>query len=225
MVNGIYDIGRIENVHFNPWWSMEPKLFEWQMANGEAFIFGRTDWQYVFNTFCFGYRVGYRFVETKEAMCNGNFLGLGADDCYTAVLVDASPRFGILITNGEFVSFHGPDPTMVVVSPANSGAVWFVNCAFWGPCNQIARIAGRGTVGFSDCTFMQWDGKQEGRPALRVESGSIVIRGCEFPEDKPQIELGVTVRRAVITDNLFTGLERIANRSKGAVKISNNSAD
>jgi hypothetical protein len=225
MVNGIYDVGRIENVHFNPWWSMKPKLLEWQMKNGEAFIFGRTDWQYVFNTFCFGYRVGYRFVETKEGMCNGNFLGLGADDCHTALQVDASPRFGILITNGEFVSFQGPDPTTVVVSPANSGAVRFVNCAFWGPCNQIARIAGRGTVGFSDCTFMQWDGKQEGRPAVRVESGSIVIRGCEFQEDHPQIELGVAVRRAVITDNLFTGRERIANRSKGVVKIANNSAD
>ncbi|MEQ1936028.1 MAG: glycosyl hydrolase family 28-related protein, partial [Fimbriimonadaceae bacterium] len=24
-VDSIYDIGRIENVHFNPWWSMEPK--------------------------------------------------------------------------------------------------------------------------------------------------------------------------------------------------------
>ena len=108
IVNGIYDIGRIENVHFNPWWSMGPKLLKWQMENGEAFIFGRTDWQYVFNTFCFGYRVGYRFIETKEGMCNGNFLGLGADDCYTAMVVDGSPRFGILITNGEFVSFQGP---------------------------------------------------------------------------------------------------------------------
>jgi hypothetical protein len=73
-------------------------------------------------------------------MCNGNFLGIGADDCYTALVVDASPRFGILITNGEFVSFHGPDPTMVAVSPSNSGSVRFVNSAFWGPCNQIARI-------------------------------------------------------------------------------------
>jgi hypothetical protein len=28
-VDSIYDIGRIENVHFNPWWSMKPKLFHW----------------------------------------------------------------------------------------------------------------------------------------------------------------------------------------------------
>ena len=225
VVNAIYDIGRIENVHFNPWWSMSPKLLQWQMENGEAFVFGRTDWQYVLNTFCFGYHVGYRFIATQEGLCNGNFLGIGADDCFTAVTVDASAPFGILITNGEFVSFHGPDPTMVVVGRASRGAVRFVNCAFWGPCNQIARIAGRGTVGFSDCTFTQWDSQREGRPALRVESGSILVRGCEFQEDKPQIALGEKVRRAVISDNLFTGRERIANRSQGVVKVANNAED
>jgi hypothetical protein len=225
VVDGIFDIGRIENVHFNPWWSMSPKLFEWQMASGEAFVFGRSDWQYVFNTFCYGYKVGYRFIATEHGVCNGNFLGVGADDCATALSVDASARYGILITNGEFVSFRGPDPTMVVVSPANSGSVRFVNCAFWGPCNQIARVAGRGTIGFSDCTFVQWDQHREGRPAVRVESGSVVIRGCEFQEDKSQIELRAGVRRAVIIGNLFTGRERIVNKSRGAVTIANNVAD
>ena len=96
-VDAIYDIGRIENVHFNPWWSMK-KPFEWQMANGEAFIFGRTDWQYVLNTFCYGYKVGYKFIQTKAGVCNGNFLGLGADDCRTAVVVEQSAPFGLLIT-------------------------------------------------------------------------------------------------------------------------------
>lgn len=57
-VDGVYDIGRIENVHWNPWWSMQPELFNWQKENGEAFIFERTDWHYVLNTFCFGYKKG-----------------------------------------------------------------------------------------------------------------------------------------------------------------------
>jgi hypothetical protein len=100
--------------------------------------------------------------------------------------------------------------------------VRFVNSAFWGPCNQIAKIAGKGTVGFSDCTFVQWDRKREGRAALQVESGSLIVRGCEFQADRPQIELGSAVRRAVITDNLLTGETRIQNQSKGAVVISNN---
>jgi hypothetical protein len=224
-VDQIYDIGRIENVHFNPWWSLKPKLFQWQMAHGEAFVFGRTDWQYVFNTFCFGYNVGYRFIKTRAGVCNGNFLGIGADDCHTALVVDESAPYGLLITNGEFVSFHGPDPTMIDVRPTHTGSVRFVNCAFWGPCHQIAKVAGSGTVGFSDCTFVQWDAKKEGRHALQASGGTLLVRGCEFRADRPQVELGEGVRRAVITDNVFTGAARLTNRSPGRVQIANNAAE
>jgi hypothetical protein len=130
-----------------------------------------------------------------------------------------------LISNGEFVSFHGPDPTMVRVSTNNTGAVRFVNSSFWGPCNQIAKIAGRGTVGFSDCTFVQWDRNKEGRHALQVEGGSLIVRGCDFQENKPQIELGESVRRAVITDNLIRGKQRVSNNSRGNVVLKDNAND
>jgi hypothetical protein len=225
LVDAIYDIGRIENVHFNPWWSMKPKLFQWQMAHGEAFIFGRSDWQYVYNTFCFGYNVGYRFVRTDSGVCNGNFLGIGADDCHTALVVDQCAPYGLLITNGEFVSFHGPDPTMIEIGKDNTGSVRFVNCAFWGPCNQVAKIAGTGTVGFGDCTFTQWGGKDGTRPAIQAQSGTVLVRGCEFRQDRPQIQLGKNVRRAVITGNVFTGAPRIANESDGNVQIALNSSE
>ena len=222
LIDSIYDIRRVENVHFNPWWSTRPKLFDWQMAHGEAFILGRSDWQYMLNTFCFGYKIGYKFIKTKSGVCNGNFLGLGADDCQTSLVVEQSAPMGLLITNGQFVSFHGPDPTMVEVVDTNRGSVRFVNCAFWGPCHQIARLAGTGTVGFSDCTFTQWDSQREGRHAIQAASGTLLVRGCEFRQDKPQIELQPKVRRAVITGNLFTGPARIANHSQGNVQIANN---
>jgi len=225
LVDSIYDIGRIENVHFNPWWSMKPRLFQWQMANGEAFLFGRSDWQYVYNTFCFGYKVGYRFIKSDSGVCNGNFLGIGADDCHTALVVDQCAPFGLLITNGEFVSFHGPDPTMIEVGKDNTGSVRFVNCAFWGPCNQIAKIAGTGTVGFGDCTFTQWGGKDGTRPAIQAQNGTVLVRGCEFRQDRPQIQLGRDVRRAVITGNIFTGAQRIVNESEGNVQIGLNSSE
>jgi hypothetical protein len=221
-VDNILDIGRIENVHFNPWWSLKPRLFDWQMSNGEAFIFGRSDWQYVLNTFCFGYKVGYRFIKTPAGLCNGNFLGIGADDCQTSLVVDDCAPMGLQITNGEFVSFHGPDPTMVRVEKTNSGAARFVNCAFWGPCNQIAQIDGRGTVGFSDCTFLQWDRENKGLFAIQAAGGAVLVRGCEFWQDHPQIELRPGVRRAIVTDNVVRGGIRIANRSAGNVAIANN---
>jgi len=219
LVDSIYDIGRIENVHFNPWWSGNRKLRQWQLENGEAFIFGKSDWQYVYNTFCFGYKIGYKFIEGRRGMCNGNFLGIGADDCYTSLVVEQCAPYGLLITNGEFVSFHGPDPTMIRVENSNTGSVRFVNCAFWGPCNQIAKISGKGTVGFGDCTFVQWGGKQHDLHAIQAESGTVLIRGCEFRQDRPQIQLGEGVERAIITENVFTGAERIDNKSKGNVQL------
>jgi hypothetical protein len=224
-VDFIYDIGRIENVHFNPWWSIQPKLFEWQQKNGEAFVFGKSDWEYVFNTFCFGYGIGYKFIKTRSGNCNGNFLGIGADDCLTALEVEQCSNIGLLISNGEFVSFHGPDPTMVRVGTNNTGSVRFVNSAFWGPCNQIAKIAGKGTVGFSDCTFVQWDRNREGRHALQVEGGNLLVRGCEFQEDKPQVEIGQAVRKAVVTENIIKGKLRVTNHGGGVAILKDNASD
>jgi hypothetical protein len=103
---------------------------------------------------------------------------------------------------------------MVAVTASNSGVVRFSNCAFWGPCNQIAEIAGTGTVGFSDCTFCQWDGKNLGRPAIHATGGSVLIRGCEFQQDKNHIVIEKGVKRAIVSDNLTPGPLHIANALK-----------
>lgn len=44
-VDQTYDIGRIENVHFNPWYSVDKRLMAWQLTHAEAFMIARTDWQ------------------------------------------------------------------------------------------------------------------------------------------------------------------------------------
>jgi Pectate lyase superfamily protein len=218
-VDGVYDIGRIENVHFNPWWSIDPAVLDWQRTNGEAFIFSRTDWEYVLNTFAFGYGVGYRFNHSKDGECNGNLLGIGADDCNVAVKVDQSAAFGLLITNGEFTSFHGKNPTQVVVAPGNTGVVRFSNCAFWGPCDRIADISGSGTVGFSDCTFVQWDGRHQGLEAIRANGGSLLIRGCDFREDKNDVALEHGLKQAIVRDNLYAGSPKITVADPGIAKL------
>ena len=70
-----------------------------------------------------------------------------------------------------------------------------------------------------------WDHKKEGRAALQLESGTVLVRGCEFRESKPQIVLGEAVRRAVITGNIITGQPGITNHSKGKVSIADNASD
>jgi hypothetical protein len=89
----------------------------------------------------------------------------------------------------------------------------------------VARIAGEGTVGFSDCTFTQWGGQAGDRHAIQVQSGTVLVRGCEFRQDRPQILLEKEVKRAIVTQNLFQGAERILNRSAGKTQISMNLSD
>ena len=83
-IDSNYDIGRVENAHFNPWWSTTPAYLAWQLTYGRAFVIARSDWEYFFNTFALGYAIGYHFVESAVqgplgGSCNGNFLGIGAD--------------------------------------------------------------------------------------------------------------------------------------------------
>ncbi|KAL5502665.1 hypothetical protein EMCRGX_G009473 [Ephydatia muelleri] len=223
-VDQIYDIGRIEDVHWNPWYSGFNKQFmSWQLVHGRAFVFGRTDWEYVFNTFAFGYAIGYHFIATDAGGCNGNFLGIGADMMVNAsVQVDQADPYGILITNGEFTAFVDSsfgiqaDSTEVIVGPSNAGSIRFVNCAFWGPSNQIAKLSGQGTTGFSDCTFNAWDAQKKGNSAIIVDgaTGSLQVRGCDFQQDGNQINLSTTLKKAVITGNIFTGSTRIAGKAR-----------
>ena len=224
-VDQVYDIGRIENVHWNPYWSQDGELLRWMLDHGEAFVFGRTDWHYVLNTFCFGYRYGYRFIRTEDGYCNGNFLGIGADRCLVAVQVDEASETGLLITNGEFVSFDDPDPTMVVVGDENHGRIQFVNCAYWGPNNQIARIGGDGAVCFSECIFREHDRKGEGRYAIQASGGDLMVRGCTFEKNAPQIDLSPGVRRAIVTDNFVNGTVRIRIAEGVRARVEGNIGD
>jgi hypothetical protein len=58
-----------------------------------------------------------------------------------------------------------------------------------------------------------------------VSDGTVLVRGCEFREDKPQIQLGPGVKRAVITDNIFTGKARVTNAAGARAVVANNSGE
>jgi len=230
-INQCYDVGRVENVHFWTFWGWEGAgtgIGKFTTHNGTAFIIGRTDWEYMYNTFCFGYKVGYHFVRTEQGSANGNFLGIGADATNIAVLVDDCELFGLLITNGEFVSFIDPEPTTVVVGPNNKGNIQFQNCSFWGHAlERIAVIKGNGTVAFNNCNFMQYDSKNKWIPAIECMEGNLIINSCSFTDfgfRKFHILLHPKVKTAVITSNRFSGLPVIENNSEGDVQIGLNAA-
>lgn len=234
LVDGCTDIGRIENVHFNPhyWFRDEgdgeprpnpEKLFDHLVANADGFVFARTDWQYVLNTFCYGYRAGYRFVRSDKGVCNGNFLGIGADGCDNSVLVEAAAPYGLLITNGEFVGLRAADPVQVVVRElARDAVVQFSNCAFWGPAGQNARLEG-GTTTFSQCNFHFWDNGDRGRASIEALGGSVSVQNCIFQRRAPHVKIGKKVRSAIVSGNMMAGGPKIESAGAAdAVQIAGN---
>ncbi len=225
------DIGRIENVHFNPhYWARadagrevpwEP-LRKYLWENLVAFEFARTDWEYVHNTFVFGAKVGYRFFKSASdqrppGTANGNFLGIGADWCQRALLVEDCQMPGLLITNGEFVGGEGADAMMEVL-PSNRGPVNLSNCSFWGPTPQAALLRGRGTTSFSQCNFLNHPAQAAKAFTLVAERGDLIVQACRFGIDSPDIRLEKDVETAVIMGNWFQRSREIENHSDGDVQ-------
>jgi hypothetical protein len=228
LIDNCTDIGRIENVHFNPhYWARTnlpnaptgdagKAVLRETIRHGEAFVFGRTDWEYVLNTFCYGYGIGYRFIDGETGPMNGNLVGIGADGTNVAVRVDAANPYGILITNGEFVSMFGQDPVEIFTGPAFSGVLQLNNCSFWGPTFTCADLRGPGTVSFSQCNFVQWN---EDAPAILARNGSVTVAGSRFQLARRHVYLGKGTRSAVIMGNTFTGPMDLVNESEGRVQV------
>jgi hypothetical protein len=190
LIEGTGDIGRIENVQFHSHFWAHPTfngnwkgVFAYMQQNLEAFIFGRTDWEYVNNTFVFPAKVGYRFIESKGGdwggACNGQFSGIGADACDTCVLVESIQPQGLLVSNGEFNAHKVGRSTQVVVEPACSGNIRFVNCGFWGPVAHNALLRGAAYVSFSDCYFSN-DNQEDPGFCIEAENGKLQVQHCTF---------------------------------------------
>jgi hypothetical protein len=203
------DIGRIENVQFHCHWWSSPEVGgdfrraqEYMWKHLEAFIFGRTDWEYVNNTFVFPVKTGYRFVAAEHGAANGQFSGIGADEAEVCVKVEAIQPMGLLISNGQFVAMRGDLRTQVIVEKTCAGSVRLVDCAFWGPARQNLLSHSQSFVSLSDC-YLSSQGRQKnpGLALVEADSGKLQVRGCSFGTDEPSIALRKGLQHAIITGN------------------------
>jgi hypothetical protein len=229
LVQSTGDIGRIENVQFHcHFWGHEAatggdfsKVFGYMQKNLEAFIIGRSDWEFMTNTFVFPAKIGYYFIRTEtdagwNGGCNGQFSGIAADATEICVQVEDVQPMGLLITNGQFNSHLHGEATQIIISSTNTGSIRFVNCGFWGPVRHNAVINGDGYVSFSDCYFSNNNNTNE--YSIVAESGRVQINHCTFDAMKssnvagtwayvgdktqpPAIHIEKNVKHAIVTEN------------------------
>lgn len=209
-VDNCTDIGRIDNIQFHAhWWSAPAvggdfhRAMEFMWQNCEAFIFGRSDWQFTTNTFVFPVRIGYHFIQTNAGTANGQFSGIGADEANVCVQVDAIQPMGLLISNGQFVCMHGDPRIAVLIGKNCNGSVRLVNCAFWGPLHQCVVSHSKSFVSLSDCYFSTANGglNKLRLPLVEADGGKLQVRGCSFATNEPSIALKTGLQHAIVTEN------------------------
>lgn len=208
LIDNCFDVGRVRNVHFWPFWDQKARPF--METKGTAFIIGRTDWEFMDFCFCIWYRVGFHFVANGNGPGNVILSSGGSDIGPTAVRVDQlQSHSGVTWVNGQFMSG-------IEVSEANTGPVKFTACGFWGinengmHCGSHATLAGSGHVTFDGCHFTMWDLEQKNAPCIDADCQGLAVRNCDFVEaGKRQIRLGKKVQSAIITGNRLRGGSKI----------------
>jgi hypothetical protein len=84
---------------------MSDPIMKFMREEGEGFILGKTDWEYMVNCFCIMYKVGFRFTQFKHGPGNVDLTQCGADVGPLAVLVeDCQPHAGIFFNNSQFMA-------------------------------------------------------------------------------------------------------------------------
>ena len=182
------DIGRIENVHFNPnfWTRMALKpgfpggdIKAYLEKNLVGFKIGKTDWEFISNSFVIFPRIGFHFDDFGHGPGNAVITQSGSDICPVAVRVDRSQAHaGVQVANGQFMS-------TIEIGPQNRGPVKLANCGFWGTeaTQEHVRQRGPSTLVLTGCHFTGWDHAKKGDPCIRAEGGRLIVNGCVFMDE------------------------------------------
>jgi hypothetical protein len=219
------DIGRIENVHFNPnfWTRMALKpafpggdIKAYLEKNLVGFKIGKTDWEFISNSFVIFPRIGFHFDDFGHGPGNAVVTQSGSDICPVAVRVDRTQNHaGVQFVNGQFMS-------TLEVGPQNRGPVKLTNCGFWGTeaTREHVRHAGPSTLALTACHFTGWNQGRKGDPCIRASGGRLIVNGCEFmDDDKQPILLEKGLKAAAILGCCFRGAKGVEDQSGGDVQI------
>jgi hypothetical protein len=230
------DIGRIENVHFNPhaWgrctFNDKAKGEGWQALcryleqNLVGFRIGRTDWEYMSNCFVIFAKVGLHFVRTENGTPNAVLTQCGSDIGPLGVQVDAcQAHAGLAFTNCQLMG-------AMKIGPENIGPVKLSNCGFWptGQTGSQAVLAGTGTTTFQGCHFAGWANDGSDAACIDVQAGVALITACDFmAAGKTQLRVGAKAVGATVVGCRLRGGERfeVAPEAEQRVKSGLNLTD
>jgi len=209
-IDQCYDVGRIEDVHFWPFWDVKA-LKAFISNNGFALVLKRSDWQIVSNFFAFGYHVGIHLTQGTDGQgTNGQFSNLNFDQTDVGLDVYSIQNPGIFISNLNIVGGTEYDQKILRAiwahnSDYNVGPLSIQNGSFWGQfINEVVlwEKAG-GPLQISASIFRAWGA---GKPAIKIMRGRATIQGNFFSDlIGKSVYIGNDADRVIVTGNQLVG--------------------
>jgi hypothetical protein len=204
-VDQCYDIGRIQDVHFWPFWTQDANVIAYQNDSAFTFVFARTDWEVVEDVFSWGYHVGALFQASSKGAMNGQMSNVNFDnvdsglDCY-----DTQP-FAVHISNLNIANAGGGSSHIGIWNHATGTSCNLAvhNASFWGSIEQAVLWQKGGLFSMSDARVLAWDGA---KPAIDIAAGRAMIHDSFFQDvTGTAVHVGAGADRVMITNNELAG--------------------
>jgi len=212
-IDACFDVGRIEDVHFWPFWGYGwSAVSKFIKKEGEGIVVGRSDWQLINNCFIIGMKTGFKFIKSQfkslgTSLGPGNMLvtGGGADICENAVIIDdVQSHAGVSFTNCQL---YGD----IIVGPNNYGPIKFTACGFFGSVNGERGVTqgvleGHGRVSFDNCSFVSFDKSlyKKANATFKLGINNASFQNCEFMDERQvRFELFKPMQLLTLIGNSF----------------------
>ncbi|HSV74774.1 MAG TPA: chitobiase/beta-hexosaminidase C-terminal domain-containing protein [Chthonomonadales bacterium] len=188
--------GRIEDLQFNPHYMARlpdalprpayegdwfPELIDYQQANLEGIVLGRTVGQLLRGTFLFAARQGLALRSDGGGPC-GLIIQHGTDAGSYGVHIEATGAAGVDFVNPQLVVFGRHEVCSIYTAPSFSGRVALHNAQLWaGSVSAILR--GRGHVMVQQMNTLTGP--------IHIEAGRAALVNVRFHSDwRPQVRIG-----------------------------------
>jgi hypothetical protein len=203
-VDQCYDIGRIMEIHFWPFWSQNANIEAFQSTNAVTFDFMRTDWEVVQDVFSWGYSIGARFRASASGSMNGQMSNVNFDNVDVGLQLIDTQLFAVHISNLNIANAGGGTRHIGIQGLAGNAGLNVNGASFWGSIYQPVSWANSGLLTLSNARFLSpWSAAL---PCIRISSGRAILQNNYFTDNiGVAISVSPTTQRVMVLGNMLCG--------------------
>jgi hypothetical protein len=202
-VDQCYDIGRIMDIHFWPFWTQDAGIQAFQSINAVSFDFMRTDWEVVQDVFSWGYAIGARFHASPSGSMNGQMSNVNFDNVDIGLQLSDTQPYAVHISNLNIANAGGGTNHIGIQGLPGAGGLNVNGASFWGSLYQPVSWNNTGLLTLSNARFLSWSPT---RQAINITSGRAILQGNYFSDNLGvAIRVGTGTDRVMILGNMLVG--------------------